>query len=63
MDLDPGEAIAIALSLDISDPVIIIDDLKGRSIADKLNLRYSGTLGKILKAGQENSLASVRSSL
>ena len=60
MDLDPGESSAIALCLDISNSVIIIDDLKGRRIADKLNLRYSGTLGLILKARQEGIIESIK---
>jgi predicted nucleic acid-binding protein len=60
MDLDSGEASAIALSLDISDSIIIIDDLKGRKIADKLDLRYSGTLGLILKAKQEGVIESIK---
>ncbi len=60
MDLDPGEASALALSLDISASVIIIDDLKGRKIADKLDLRYSGTLGLILKARQEGIIESIK---
>jgi predicted nucleic acid-binding protein len=60
MDLDPGEASALALSLDISDSIIVIDDLKGRKIADKLDLRYSGTLGLILKAKQEGVIESIK---
>ena len=59
MDLDKGEASAIALSLDIDNPIIIIDDLKGRKIADKLNIRYSGTFGLILRAKQEGIIKSV----
>jgi len=44
MDLDEGEASAIALSLETDNSIVIIDDLKGRKLAVKLNLRYSGTL-------------------
>ena len=60
MDLDPGESSAIALCLDISDSIIIIDDLKGRKSADKLGLRYSGTFGLILKAKQEGVIESIK---
>ena len=52
MDLDSGEASAIALSMSIRNSLLIVDELKGRKIAKKLNLRYSGTLGLILKAKQ-----------
>lgn len=52
MDLDEGEASAIALSLETEDSILILDDLKGRKVADRLKLRYSGTLGLILGAKQ-----------
>lgn len=60
MDLDEGEASAIALSLEIDNSILILDDLKGRKIADKLNLRYSGTFGLILRAKQVGILESVK---
>jgi predicted nucleic acid-binding protein len=59
MDLDEGEASAIALSLEIDNSVVIIDDLKGRNVAERLNLRYSGTFGLILKAKQIGIIQSV----
>ncbi len=55
-----GEASAIALSLDMDNPILILDDLKGRKIADCLNLRYSGTCGLILKAKQIGQIKIVR---
>jgi predicted nucleic acid-binding protein len=60
MDLDKGEASAIALSLEMDNVIIILDDLKGRKIAEKLNLRYSGTFGLILKAKQIGIIKSVK---
>jgi len=59
MDLDKGESSAIALSLDFDNSIIIIDDLKARKIAERLNLRYSGTFGLILNAKQEGIIESV----
>lgn len=59
IDLDKGEASAIALSLDFDDAIIIIDDLKARKIAEKLNLKYSGTFGLILKAKQAGIIKTV----
>ena len=50
MDLDAGEASAIALSLETDRSILIIDDLKGRKVAERLHLRYSGTLGLLLQA-------------
>jgi predicted nucleic acid-binding protein len=60
MDLDEGEASAIALSFEIDNSILILDDLKGRKIAEKLNLRYSGTFGLILRAKQEGIITSVK---
>lgn len=60
IDLDLGEASAIALSLDIEDSILILDDLKGRKMAEKLDLKYSGTFGLILKLKQNGLIKSVK---
>jgi predicted nucleic acid-binding protein len=60
IDLDLGEASAIALSLDIEDSILILDDLKGRKMAEKLDLKYSGTFGLILKLKQNGLIESVK---
>jgi predicted nucleic acid-binding protein len=59
MELDPGEASAIALALDLENTVLVIDDLKGRQVAQRLQLKYAGTFGLILRAKQEGIIASV----
>ena len=59
-ELDEGEASIIALSLEKEKSVLILDELKGRKVADRLNLRYSGTLGLILRAKQVGIIESVR---
>ncbi len=59
MDLDPGEASAIALSLETENSILIIDDLKGRKVAERLKLKYSGTFGLILKAKQLGIVSAV----
>lgn len=53
--LDRGEASAIALSMETAESLLIIDEKKGRRIAQELNLQIIGTLGIILKA-KENGL-------
>ena len=60
MDLDAGEASTIALALEIKNGILLIDDLKGRKIAQKLNLKFSGTFGLILKVKQADVIKSVR---
>ena len=59
MELDAGEASAIALSLETDNSILIIDDLKGRKVAERLKLKYSGTFGLILKAKQEGILTNI----
>jgi predicted nucleic acid-binding protein len=43
--LDIGEASAIALAIEQSECLLIIDDLKGRKFAEKFGLTITGTLG------------------
>jgi len=53
INLDIGEASALALSLEIPNSLVIIDDLKARKLAEKMQMNYSGTLGLLLRAKQE----------
>lgn len=60
MNLDAGKASAIALAMNIDKSILIIDDLKGRKIAEKMNIRYSGTLGLIVQAKREGVIETVK---
>lgn len=60
IDLDKGEASAIALMLELDDAILIIDDLKGRKLAEKLGFKFSGTLGLLLKAKQIGVIKSIK---
>ncbi len=60
IDLDNGEASAIALMLELDDAILIIDDLKGRKLAEKLGFKFSGTLGLLLKAKQIGIIKSIK---
>ena len=60
MDLDKGEASAIALGIEQEQAILIIDDLKGRKVSEKLKIKYSGTFGLILKAKQVGIIDKVR---
>ena len=59
-EIDEGEASAIALAIEIEGSTLLIDDLKGRKVAEKLNLRYSGAFGPILRAKQKGLIQSVK---
>jgi len=50
--LDYGEASAIALATEYDDVLLLLDDLKARKLATKLNFKITGTLGIIHKAKQ-----------
>jgi predicted nucleic acid-binding protein len=50
--VDWGEASAIALAKETESPLLLLDDLKARKLASRLNLRFTGTLGIIHKAKQ-----------
>jgi predicted nucleic acid-binding protein len=52
LDIDAGEASAIALAVESEPSLLILDDGKGRKAAKKLNLNYTGSLGIFLKAKQ-----------
>ncbi len=57
--VDPGEASSLALALEIDDSILIIDDLKGRKIAQKVGIRFTGTLGVILAAKDKGTIQNV----
>lgn len=50
--LDPGEASALALALESEDCLLIIDEARGRKLAQKLGLTITGTLGVLAQAKQ-----------
>ncbi len=60
LDIDAGEASAIALAMESENSLLILDDSKGRKTAERLNLLYTGTLGIILKAKKVGVITSVK---
>jgi predicted nucleic acid-binding protein len=48
--LDPGEASAIALALELNDVLLVVDESKGRREAMRLGIKITGTLGVLVKA-------------
>lgn len=61
--LDKGEASSIALCLETDDSLLIIDERKGRRIAQELGIKISGTLGVILRAKEKGLINSVENIL
>lgn len=58
--LDEGEASAIALCLEKSHSLLIIDERKGRKIAKDLQIKTIGTLGILLEAKQQGHVTNLR---
>lgn len=60
VSIDPGEASAIALAIEIGDSILIIDEITARNYAKRLGLQVTGTLGVIAKAKINNVIPSVK---
>ena len=60
LQVDRGEASAIALALETPDCTIILDDRKARMVATALGLSVTGTLGVVVKAKQRGLIPAFR---
>jgi predicted nucleic acid-binding protein len=61
LELDRGEAAAIALALELGDSRILMDEHEGRVKAKALELQPVGVLGVLLRAKHDGRLESVYS--
>ncbi len=59
MDLGDGEAECIALAVEMSDKLVLVDDDEARSRARALNLRRAGVLGVLMLAKREGIITSL----
>lgn len=60
LQIDKGEASAIALAKETPDSTIILDDYKARKVAEKLGLHITGTIGVIIKAKLNGIISSIK---
>lgn len=58
--LDPGEAEAIALATELRSDLLLIDEIKGRTVATQMGLSVIGTLGALTEAKRKNYLSAVK---
>lgn len=58
--LDAGEASLIALAMEKKNSVLILDDLSARKMAAKFNLKYTGTIGLLIKAKKLNLIKALK---
>ncbi|WP_461049606.1 DUF3368 domain-containing protein [Spirosoma arcticum] len=56
---DPGEISVIALAGELPDCLLILDDDKARKVAESFNLRFTGTLGVLVRAKALGKIAEV----
>ena len=59
-ELDIGEAEAIALAVEVKADQVLIDERRGRLIANRLNLRYTGILGILVEAKSQGLIVEVK---
>jgi predicted nucleic acid-binding protein len=57
--LDKGEASSIALALEIEGPTLIMDEIKGRKIAQSLDIDIIGTIGVIILANKRGLIKDI----
>ncbi|GHT12802.1 DUF3368 domain-containing protein [Bacteroidia bacterium] len=60
VQVDKGESSAMALSLEIANSLLIIDDYKARKLARNLKINYTGTLGIIILSKQKGIISSIK---
>lgn len=60
MQVDKGEASALALAIETSDSTIIVDDYRARKVAEKLGINYTGTIGVIIKAKLKGIILTIK---
>lgn len=60
LQIDSGESSAIALALELPKSTLILDDFKARKIAQQLGIRFTGTIGVIIRAKLNSIIPSIR---
>ena len=60
IELDPGEAEAIAAAVELRAELLLIDEQRGRMIAQRLGLRVVGLLGILIEAKHRGLIETVK---
>jgi len=58
--IDPGESSSIALSTELPDCTLILDDLRARKVAAAMGLIFTGTLGIIVNAKRRGLIVAAK---
>lgn len=59
-NLGKGEASSIALALEFDDSLLIIDERKGRKVAEEMKIEIMGSLGVLIKSKETGAIESVK---
>jgi hypothetical protein len=59
-ELDPGEAEAIALAIELKADLLLLDERRGRTVAARFGLRFIGLLGVLIDAKHQGYIPAVR---
>ena len=60
IQVDKGEASAMALALETENTMLIIDDYKARKLAKQLNINYIGTVKILILAKQRGIIPEIK---
>jgi len=60
LEVDQGEAEAIALAIELRADLLLLDERRGRAIASRLGMRFVGLLGILVEAKRRGLVATVR---
>jgi predicted nucleic acid-binding protein len=60
LQVDAGEAEAIALAVELNAGAILMDEQEGRALASQTGIRVTGVLGVLLHAKRSGQIASIR---
>lgn len=60
LELDAGEAEALACALELNADLVLLDERRAREVAQRLGLRFIGLLGILIEAQRQRRLPRVR---